>query len=130
MQCHMQSPSYNTGFYTPLFSYLNHNTLTVNINRHSCTLAYVSRLKWKNSHAVYMLAWDSCSCLTGVETDVVFNSCSSSTSRFDMLRVPRCFSAHNICKECLFELLKSSWQLRPTGCCSLQTLHSQDDFFL
>lgn len=45
-----------------------------------------------------------CFWLTVMEPDMIFCCCSSSVSRFNMLCIPICFSAHHSCTEWLSEL--------------------------
>lgn len=74
-----------------------------------------------------------------VGLDMVFCFCSPSASRFDVVVVLACISAHHGCKEALFELLWPSCKLEPacpftsilssTRCFRPQNCHLQDYFF-
>ena len=81
-----------------------HLYFSVEIEIHQTRLNFSSLQLSSFGEPVPTAASAFCSWLTEVEPNVVFCCCSPSASRFDVLYILRCFSAHHNCTEWLSEL--------------------------
>ncbi len=79
-----------------------HLNVAAEIKTHQTRQRFSNLLLSNFGESVWIIASVSCSCLTGAAPGVVFCSCSTSASGFDVLCVQRWCSAYLGCNECFF----------------------------